>query len=93
MAKVATSTSSAKTTTSLLSPQKNFTLRFQRKTNVDLNELDEFFKLQAEDFDTCNPIQWWMGRRSQFPNLFWLARDILCIPGLSYFAHMLSELD
>jgi hypothetical protein len=25
------------------------------------------------------PIQWWMGRRAQFPNLFRL--DILCIPG------------
>ena len=63
------------------SPQKNFTSRFQRKAKVSTNELDEFFKLSQEDFDTCNPIHWWLGRRAQFPNLFWLARDILCIPG------------
>jgi hypothetical protein len=63
------------------SPQKNFTSRFQRKAKAAVNELDEFFNLPQEDFDTCNPIHWWMGRRAQFPNLFWLARDILCIPG------------
>jgi hypothetical protein len=63
------------------SPQKNFTSRFQRKARVSTNELDEFFKLPQEDFDTCNPVQWWISRRAQFPNLFWLARDIFCIPG------------
>ncbi|KIL54206.1 hypothetical protein M378DRAFT_92970 [Amanita muscaria Koide BX008] len=63
------------------SPQKNFTSRFQWKARVAVNELNEFFKLPQEDFETCNPIHWWMGRRAQFPNLFWLARDILCIPG------------
>jgi hypothetical protein len=63
------------------SPQKNFTSRFQQKAKAAINELDEFFKLPQEDFDTCNPIHWWMGRHAQFPNLFWLARDILCIPG------------
>jgi hAT family C-terminal dimerisation region len=63
------------------SPQKNFTSRFRRKTKAAINELDEFFKLPQEDFEACNPIHWWMGRRAQFPNLFWLARDILSIPG------------
>jgi hypothetical protein len=63
------------------SPQKNFTARFKRKTKVVVDELEEYFKLEPEDFDLCNPIQWWMGRRAQFPNLFWLARDILSIPG------------
>lgn len=63
------------------SPQKNFTLRFQRKVKAAINELDEFFKLPQEDFESCNPIHWWMGRRAQFPNLFWLAQDILSIPG------------
>jgi hAT family C-terminal dimerisation region len=63
------------------SPQKDFTSRFQRKEKVAINELDEFFKLPQEHFGTCNPIHWWIGRRAQFPNLFWLARDILCIPG------------
>jgi hAT family C-terminal dimerisation region len=63
------------------SPQKNFTSRFQRKAKTAINKLNEFFKLPQEDFKTCNPIHWWIGRCAQFPNLFWLARDILCIPG------------
>jgi hypothetical protein len=63
------------------SPKKSFTARYRRKEKYSTNELEEYFKLPAEDFDTCNPIQWWMGRRSQFPRLFQLARDVLCIPG------------
>jgi hAT family C-terminal dimerisation region len=63
------------------SPQKSFTARYRRKMNYSTNELEEYFKLPAEDFQSCNPIQWWVGRRSQFPRLFKLARDILCIPG------------
>ena len=63
------------------SPQKSFTARYRRKDKSSINELEEYFKLPAEDFDTCNPIHWWMGRRAQFPNLFRLACDILCIPG------------
>jgi hypothetical protein len=63
------------------SPQKDFTARFKKKTKAVVDELDEYFKLEPEDFDLCNPVHWWMGRRAQFPNLFWLARDILSIPG------------
>ena len=63
------------------SPQKSFTARYRRKEKYSTNELEEYFKLPAEDFDSCNPIQWWVGRRGQFPHLFQLARDILCIPG------------
>jgi hypothetical protein len=64
------------------SPQKvDFTSRFRRKENRAVDELEEYFKLPQEDFETCNPIQWWFGRRTQFPNLFRLARDILSIPG------------
>ena len=69
--------------TPLLSPQKNFTSHFHRKAKTVINELEEYFKLPLEDFETCNPIHWWIGRRAQFPNLFWLACDILCIPGAS----------
>jgi hypothetical protein len=36
---------------------------------LDIDELEEFFKLLPEDFDNCDPIQWWAGRRTQFPNL------------------------
>ena len=66
------------------SPQKSFTARYRRKEKPSVNELEEYFKLPAEDFDACNPIHWWMGRRAQFPNLFCLACDILCIPGESF---------
>jgi hypothetical protein len=44
------------------SPQKNFTARFQRKAKMVVNELEEYFKLEPEDFDLCHPIHWWMGR-------------------------------
>ena len=71
------------------SPQKSFTARYCRKEKYSTNKLEEYFKLLTEDFDTCNPIQWWVGRRSQFPRLFQLARDILCIPG-SYSGYLNS---
>ena len=78
---------SSSTCTPLHSPQKNFTLRFQRKTKAAADELEDYFKLPAEDFESCNPVHWWMGRRAQFPNLFWLVRDLLCIPGKLYLTH------
>jgi hypothetical protein len=74
------------TTTALTSgsPQKCFTARYRRRENVTVNELEEYFKLPPEDFEKCNPIKWWVGRRAQFPNLFCLARDIICIPGMCH---------
>ncbi|KIL62625.1 hypothetical protein M378DRAFT_128645 [Amanita muscaria Koide BX008] len=83
LAQVSTPQTAPATSTGALihSPQKNFTARFQRKTTTIINELDEYFKLPPEDFETCSPVHWWMGRRAQFPNLFWFARDLLCIPG------------
>lgn len=45
-----------------------------------INELDEYFKLQPEDFDCC-PFQWWLSHRAQFPNLYHMATDVLSIPG------------
>ena len=62
-------------------PQKSFTAQYRRKEKASVNELEEYFKQMREDFDSCNPIQWWVGWRGQFPWLFQLARDILCIPG------------
>lgn len=75
----------AASTSSSYSPQKNFTARYQRKAKTIGNELEEYFKLthEREDFECCNPIQWWLGRCAQFPNLFWLARDLFSIPGES----------
>jgi hypothetical protein len=76
--------SSTTTTQSHLdsSPQKvSFTARYRKGPRAPANELEEYFKLPREDFETCNPIKWWFDRRSQFPNLFVLARDLLAIPG------------
>ncbi len=36
----------------------NFASRYKKK---DCNKLEEYFKLPCEDFDTCNPLQWWIG--------------------------------
>jgi len=64
------------------SPQKfDFTARYNKRARAVIDELDEYFKLQQESFELCDPIQWWAGRRAQFPNLSRLAQDILSIPG------------
>jgi hypothetical protein len=64
------------------SPQKvDFTSRYRNLPQAFMDEVQEYFKLPCENFDTCDPLQWWAGRRSQFPNLSRFARDILSIPG------------
>ncbi|KIL54479.1 hypothetical protein M378DRAFT_92477, partial [Amanita muscaria Koide BX008] len=42
-----------------------------------------FNQFYAGHFASCNPIQWWYANRirSRFPNLYWLAKDLLAIPG------------
>ena len=57
-----------------------------------VNELDEFYKLPREDFDSCKPLEWWLGRRSQFPNLYRLVCDIFSIPGTFIMAYQFLEL-
>jgi hypothetical protein len=79
------------------SPQKSYMARYRRLVEkCSTNELEEYFKIPGEDLDACNPIQWWASRRSQFPRLYQLARDILCIPGkvscLFEFMQLESEL-
>lgn len=64
------------------SPQKlDFMARYKKRGRLVADELEEFFKLSQENFDHVDPIQWWAGRRAQFPNLSRLARDMLSIPG------------
>ena len=63
----------------------NFTSRYKKKDTQSCNELEEYFKLQHEDFDPCNPLEWWVGQQAQFPNLYCLARDILSVPGMFFF--------
>lgn len=58
-----------------------FTSRYQVKERDNLDQFVEFLKLPQENFDTCDPIKWWAGRESLFPDLFRLARDIFTIPG------------
>ncbi|KAF8801336.1 hypothetical protein BYT27DRAFT_7017450, partial [Phlegmacium glaucopus] len=53
---------SIQTQSAVGSPQKSFTAQYRRKEKPSINELEEYFKLPAEDFDACNPIHWWMGR-------------------------------
>jgi len=66
------------------SPTKvNFTARYQKKDRLEVDELEEYYKLPREDFDSCNPLQWWRGRRAQFPNLYRLVCDVFSIPGTS----------
>ena len=75
------------------SPEKvNLTSRYQREDRVIVNELDEFYKLPREDFDSCKPLEWWLGRRSQFPNLYRLVCDIFSIPGMFIMACQFLEL-
>ena len=64
------------------SPEKvSFTSRYQMKDRIMVDEVDEYFKLPQEDFEFCKPLQWWLGRCSQFPNLYRLVCDIFSIPG------------
>jgi len=72
------------------SPQKSFTARYRRKEKSSINELEEYFKLPTEDFDSCHPIRWWIGRQAQFPNLYCMARDMLSIPGELYLASLIQ---
>ena len=76
---------SSRNSSSLGSPEKvNFTSHYQLKDRVDVDELEEYFKQPREDFDSCKPLKWWLGRRSQFPNTYRLVCDVFSIPGMSF---------
>jgi hAT family C-terminal dimerisation region len=71
------------------SPSKvSFTSRYKKKERQKHNELEEYFKLPQEDFDSCKPLQWWVGRQAQFPTLYCLVQDLLTIPGKFYFTSL-----
>ena len=73
---------SAAATSSQPTEKVDFTARYRTKSRAVVDELEEYFKLPCEDFETCHPLKWWAGRRAQFPNLYCLARDIFSIPGM-----------
>jgi hypothetical protein len=73
------------------SPQKvNFTAQYKKQPTNLKDELEEYYRLPSEDFNACDPIQWWAGCHSQFPNLSHLACDILAIPGKLNLLKLLS---
>lgn len=76
-----TSEPTSTTSNSNGSPQKNYTARYRRK-RATVDELTEFWNMPQEDFESCNPVQWWHQRRAQFPNLYRLACNIFSIPGI-----------
>lgn len=68
--------------TSRGSPQKvDFTSRYKKHAR-SFDQFDEYFRLPLEPFDGCDPIQWWVSRRAQYPSLSHLALDLLSIPGM-----------
>jgi hypothetical protein len=64
----------------------NFTARYKKRSNTLIDKFKEYLKFLQEDFDICDPIQWWAGCHAQFPNLFHLVHDILAIPGECHMA-------
>jgi hypothetical protein len=59
----------------------NFMSWYQMHDRITIDEFDKFMKLPHKDFYCCKPLQWWLGRCLQFPNLYQLACDLLSIPG------------
>jgi len=53
---------------------------YQNFPQAFTDEVQEYFKLPHENFDTCDLLQWWAGHWSEFPNLSCFARDMLAIP-------------
>src|SRR5882724_9494725 len=57
----------------------NFTAWYKKSPLSLRDKLEEFYTPPPEYFDACDPIQWWLGCCSQFPNLSHLAQDVLAI--------------
>jgi hypothetical protein len=63
-------------------PQKvNFTSCYNKQMHLNIDEIDEFFKMPPESF-AVDSIHWWAGQCAQFSNLSQLAWDTLSIPGV-----------
>jgi hypothetical protein len=77
------------------SPQKvNFMARYKKWVPSLVDEVEEFFKLLQENFDNfdnCDPIQWWVGWHAQ-SHLSQLTLDILSIPGKPPYDAVLHQL-
>ncbi|KAF7372456.1 Transposase-like protein [Mycena venus] len=65
------------------SPKKiDFTSRYSKlAVAATTNELVDYFRLTAvPESWNVDPLHWWYSRRKQFPNLYLLVRNVLCIP-------------
>ena len=60
----------------------DFTSHYSSINAEVVNGLEEYFKIKRKDFKKCNPFRWWRSQQENWPNLYRLACDILCIPGL-----------
>ena len=68
-----------------LSSTSDFTAHYESIIPDLINKLYEYLKIKCKDFKKCNPLRWWRSQHKDWPNLYYLACDILCIPGLSCF--------
>ena len=59
----------------------DFTARYQQIKSETIDELAEYFQVKRKDFNTCDPLKWWWGQRENWPNVYRLVCDVLCIPG------------
>jgi hypothetical protein len=69
----------------------DFTARYESIVPDTINELEEYLKIKHKHFKRCNPLRWWRSQRKDWPNLYHLACDILCIPGSWHFILFLSS--
>jgi hypothetical protein len=60
----------------------DFTACYESIVPDVINELEEYFKIKCKDFKKCDLLRWWRSQQEDWPNLYHLACDILCIPGL-----------
>jgi len=67
------------------SATSDFTAHYKSIIPDAFDKLEEYFKIKRKDFKKCNPIRWWRSQHEDWPNLYHLACDILCIPGSSCF--------
>ena len=64
-----------------ISNTSDFTARYKTISPNAIDELEEYFKIKHKDFKKCDPFRWWRSQCEDWPNLYRLACDILCIPG------------
>lgn len=62
-------------------PRESFMARYKDPADEVTHQLNEYFKLSPERFDSCDPLEWWQEWQKKWPQLYQLACHILAIPG------------